>query len=130
MTTASVMVEPAHPSIDRHVLDSLGLLDDPESLQELFGIYLSDTKKRMEEIRTELAQDKIDWVVRAAHTLKGSSANLGLSAIAHIADSIVTIVRSETPDLQKAGQELVGLGEEFLRIQHFMKNEYGYGGSA
>ena len=51
--------------------------DDSTFLNEVFNIYLTDTAKRLVELRNAFATGDAKAVKRAAHTIKGSSLNVG-----------------------------------------------------
>lgn len=63
-----------------------GLFGDIWSLiiQELAPVYLQNAQKSMNMIQAGLVDAEATAVAAAAHTLKGSSANLGLNTIASI----------------------------------------------
>jgi len=68
-------------------LRSLGEGDD-EFLREIIGIYLQDTPQRLAELRTRSGEDDRSAFVRAAHTIKGSSANVGASLVRSLAETL------------------------------------------
>lgn len=61
---------------------------DGEFLRELIAIYLTDTPKQIAQIEEALARQDVTLVVRAAHTIKGSSGNFGADDFAHVAKEI------------------------------------------
>jgi HPt (histidine-containing phosphotransfer) domain-containing protein len=61
---------------------------DGEFLKELIGIYLTDTPKQLAQLEEALARQDQTVVVRAAHTIKGSSGNFGAGAFAGLAREI------------------------------------------
>ena len=75
----------ASSSIDRSVLESIRALeseDDPNIVVDLIAIYLEDSASRVSEInRTVTIGDPV-LIERAAHALRGSSANVGARALA------------------------------------------------
>lgn len=58
---------------------------DSEFLRELIAIYLSDTPKQMTKLEEAITRQDGDSVVRAAHTIKGSSGNFGAVGFARLA---------------------------------------------
>lgn len=52
-------------------------MDDDSFLKEVVEIYLTDTPKRLVEIHECLASGDQPTLNRAAHSIKGSSSNLG-----------------------------------------------------
>lgn len=71
------MSEP--PVIDSEAINNLRELspDDPEFLVEIIDIFLADTPQRITELETCLQKQDVDTFTRAAHSIKGSAANLG-----------------------------------------------------
>ena len=54
--------------------------DNDVFLMEIIGIYVEDTPMRLTELKKSLAAGETALFTRAAHTIKGSSANLGAIA--------------------------------------------------
>jgi signal transduction histidine kinase/ActR/RegA family two-component response regulator len=75
----------------------------PELWLEVSGMYLDDVPGRLAEVRAAVASGRPADVRRAAHALKGSSAQLGLSEV--VAAAL---------DLEAAGQRAVEAGQERL----------------
>lgn len=77
------------PSLDISVLHSF---DDPEMsadlVTELIEIYLIETKRLLDLIQSDLTTNEWSAVKRTAHTLKGSSGNLGLLRMARLAEEL------------------------------------------
>ena len=73
------------PVLDPTVIESLRALspdDGGEFLREIIGIFLSDTPERLAELDQSLgAGDQVKFT-RAAHSIKGSAANVGTAALA------------------------------------------------
>ena len=72
------------PVIDPQALENLRALspdDNDEFIREIFAIFIEDTPKRIEELDQSLAAKDSSKFVRAAHSIKGSSANLGALAL-------------------------------------------------
>lgn len=70
-------------------LRSLGdEMEDDSFLKEVVEIYLTDTPKRIAEIRESLAAADATKLNRAAHSIKGSSANLGATKVISTAKRI------------------------------------------
>ncbi len=85
------------PIIDPEAIASLRDLnptDGGEFLREIVGIYIEDTPKRLEELRAGLASGDIASFARAAHTIKGSSANVGAMALRGVSERLEMMARS------------------------------------
>jgi HPt (histidine-containing phosphotransfer) domain-containing protein len=89
---------PDLPIIDPEAIASLRQLnpdDGGEFLREILGIYIEDTPKRLEELRKTLAAGDAAGLARAAHTIKGSSSNVGAAALRAAAERLEHLVRGE-----------------------------------
>ncbi len=76
------------PVVDRVVLDGLrGPGDDEsrESFKDLVGLFLHDSGTSFEAIRGALKGGQWKDIIKAAHSLKGSSNNMGLRRLAQAA---------------------------------------------
>jgi histidine phosphotransfer protein HptB len=86
------------PIIDPEAINNLKELnpgDNGEFLKEIIGIYIEDTPNRLAELRTSLAAGDVASFTRAAHTIKGSSANVGALALKGVAERLETISRKD-----------------------------------
>ena len=91
---------------DREVLDlealdalrELGGEDDPGLVRELIEMFLGDAPGRLELIERGLETGDLDVVERAAHTLKGSSANIGAAQLSKICARVEDLARSKSSD--------------------------------
>jgi HPt (histidine-containing phosphotransfer) domain-containing protein len=74
-------------SIDRqHFAQLTG--EDREFAQELIGVFLEDSYARLDQIAQAVQNKDITTLRRAAHHLRGSSANVGVPAMQTIARNI------------------------------------------
>jgi histidine phosphotransfer protein HptB len=64
-------------------------------LREIVGIYIEDTPLRIAELRKFLAAGDVASFTRAAHTIKGSSANVGAQVLRSVAERLERISRTE-----------------------------------
>jgi len=74
--------------LDPNAIESLRALSpdmDGSFLRELIEIYLEDTPQRVAELEAALAAGDAHAMMRAAHTVKGSSSNFGANKLAQIA---------------------------------------------
>ena len=126
-TLATSPEEGSFAPVDRSVLDSLGLLEDHESLVELFELYLLDTRKRLDEARIALVKGVQKDVERLMHTLKGSSANLGVPGMAALSGTLLALAIEQQMDPTKAHNLLDLLEEELGRVRHTLKADFQVG---
>ncbi len=79
------------PVIDQQSIENLRELnpgDNDEFLREIVGIYLADTPNRIAELEQSLAAGDHPKFVRAAHSVKGSSANIGAMVVRAVAEKL------------------------------------------
>jgi HPt (histidine-containing phosphotransfer) domain-containing protein len=71
--------------------------DNGEFLKEIINIYLEDTPKRIGELKSALATGDAAGFTRAAHTIKGSSSNVGAVALKAVAERAESISKRQGP---------------------------------
>ncbi len=79
------------PVIDPQAIENLRALnpgDNDEFLREIAGIFLEDTPQRIAELRQSLTAGDVAKFTRAAHSIKGSSANLGAMTLRSAAEKL------------------------------------------
>lgn len=89
---------PDLPIIDPVAISNLRDLnpgDNGEFLREIVGIYLEDTPKRFDELKKSLAGGDAPTFARAAHTIKGSSSNVGAAALRAVAERLEHTAKNE-----------------------------------
>jgi HPt (histidine-containing phosphotransfer) domain-containing protein len=89
---------PDLPSIDPEAIANLRDLnpgDNGEFLREIVSIYIEDTPKRIADLKACLASGDVQTFTRAAHTIKGSSANVGAQVLKAIAERLEMISRKD-----------------------------------
>jgi histidine phosphotransfer protein HptB len=89
--------------------------DGDEFLREIVGIFLADTPERIAELQESLAAGDTARFTRAAHSIKGSSSNLGAAALRAAAELLEH--RTRTQGLAGAGAFIPALRAEFARTQ-------------
>ena len=80
-----------NPLLDPEAIENLRALGEPGDdsfLREIIGIYLADTPQRLAELRAAHAAGDQAVFVRAAHTIKGSSANVGAAQVRALAEQL------------------------------------------
>ena len=79
------------PVIDAESIENLRSLnpgDGDEFLREIIAIYLEDTPQRIAELEETLQRGDAPAFTRAAHSVKGSSANLGAMGVKRVAEEL------------------------------------------
>ena len=77
-----------NPTLNPDAIQALRELSpegDTEFLRELIDIYLADTPKQLAQLEEALAKQDAALVIRAAHSIKGSSGNFGAQEFARLA---------------------------------------------
>ena len=93
---------------------------EPDFVVELIDLYLEEAPRFFNSIREALASH--DWLTakRAAHSLRGSSSNLGILQMAMIAGALEHL----TADQDASAAELLrGLEDEFTRVEEILLAE-------
>ena len=107
---------PTPPIIDSQAIDNLRALtpgDHDEFLREIVGIFLEDTPHRIAELDQSLADNDPQRFTRAAHSVKGSSSNLGAMALRAVAERLEH--QSKQSGLPGVEPLLAELKSEFTR---------------
>ncbi len=107
--------------LDPEVLANLRDLGDAELLAELAGMFFDDATSHLGELREAVGAGDAAGVERVAHTLKGSSGNMGATRMSAICAELQDIGASG--DLARAPDLLEGLEEEFGRVRPALEAE-------
>ena len=85
------------PAIDPEAINNLRELspDDDAFLIEIIDIFLEDTPNRIAELESSLTSQDVEVFGRAAHSIKGSSSNLGATHLRAAAEKLESLSRSE-----------------------------------
>ncbi|MBL9190310.1 MAG: Hpt domain-containing protein [Opitutaceae bacterium] len=89
--------------------------DGDEFLRDIIGIYLEDTPARIVELEECLTSGDVTRFTRAAHSIKGSSANLGAVALRAVAEELEH--RSRVQGLGEVAGLIAQIKAEFARAQ-------------
>lgn len=96
----------SHPYLDEELFEELRSILDTE-FPTLVRTFVQDSGVRVAELGAAFAEDRTDDVRKAAHSLKGASANLGLARLAE-----------ECRELEEAAREdrLAGQSDRFAAV--------------
>jgi HPt (histidine-containing phosphotransfer) domain-containing protein len=109
---------PELPLIDPEAIENLRALnpgDNDEFLREIITIFLEDTPQRIAELDQSLATGDVPTFTRAAHSIKGSSSNLGTLRLREQAEKLEHGSRKE--GLGAVGPDVATLKAEFANVQ-------------
>ena len=104
--------------IDPQAIENLRALnpgDNDEFLREIAGIFLEDTPQRINELSQSLAAGDVSKFTRAAHSIKGSAANLGAAALRSVAEKLEH--QSRTDGLKAVATLVADIKSEFARAE-------------
>jgi len=108
--------------IDHSVLETLRTLqeDGDEFVAGLIRTFLADTVTRLSAARAAVSSHDVVGVERAAHAIKGSSANLGAAGLAARCAAVVTAARAK--ELEQAATLLQEVETEFVVVREALHN--------
>ena len=110
-----------------HNLRALSPDDNDEFLREIVGIFELDTPERLAELEKALADADNKTFARAAHSIKGSSANVGamkLHALAQELEAMASVgdKKAMQASLLRARSEFAQATAELHRITQSAPN--------
>ena len=108
-------IETPEGPLDRAATENLLELGGAEMLSELSEIFFADAKSVLTVIREAVEDGEAPTVARAAHTLKGSSGNMGALRMARICAELEAA--GSAGDLSRAPALVVRLDAEFKRVR-------------
>lgn len=79
------------PVVDLEAIENLRALspgDGDVFLKEILGIFLEDMPVRIAELHRSNAANDAESFIRAAHSIKGSSSNVGAAEVRAIAETL------------------------------------------
>jgi two-component system, sensor histidine kinase and response regulator len=111
-------------SVDISVLVGLRELQgegEPDILDELIELFLGEVPTQLKALREAAQTGEAQSVERIAHTLKGSSANMGALRMEALCAELEEAGRSE--DLSAASGQISRLEEEFGRVRAVLEKD-------
>jgi two-component system sensor histidine kinase/response regulator len=114
----------AESPLDRKVITGLRGLqgeDETDIVAELAGMFLDDARQRLSALEEAVLGDDALAVERLAHTLKGSSANMGARGMSDLCMRLEDAGASG--DLSQGFRLLTRLKEEFVRVDRAFEAE-------
>lgn len=110
--------------IDLSVLqgyDNSDMEDEPDLITELIDLYLADAVEQFMLMRDAMQSNAPAEFKRAAHSLKGSSANLGVLKLAEICQELERF--GDADSLHNVGDLFPRCEFEFCRVQKILESE-------
>ena len=84
-------VIPGTPAIDPEAIEQLRFLEDedqPNVVAELVGLFIEHTPPKLAQLSEAIASSDLPALKLAAHSLKGSSANVGARGMQQLCDQL------------------------------------------
>ena len=110
-------------AVDFSVLEGLDdgpVAGEPDLVTELIDLYLGEVPHIIDAIRKGLERNDWKSARRAAHTLRGSSGNLGVLQLSNLADKLE---RLEDTEMNLARVLCESLEREFVRVSELLLEE-------
>lgn len=117
-TVNGVADETSFDDVDLSVLLSFSEAqceDEPDLIVELIDLYLADFSQQLSVMKDSVLKADEISLKRAAHTLKGSSANLGVNGAAVLCEKIEKTNSSESS--QQLNVLIIRLEETLARVR-------------
>jgi len=112
--------------VDRDVIEDLRELGGSEMLLELAEMFFEDTQSSIDALNKAVEEDDAGTVKRVAHTLNGSSGNMGATRMSALCAELQDVGGSG--DLLRAPELLGQLEEEFGSVRPALEAEVARGG--
>lgn len=113
---------PNRQILDPEAISNLRALSPDDGdvfLKEILGIFLDDTPIRIAELHTSRASGDAATFTRAAHSIKGSSSNVGASELRIVAEQLEH--KSRQQGLSDVEELVAELEAAFIRSQAEIK---------
>jgi CheY-like chemotaxis protein/HPt (histidine-containing phosphotransfer) domain-containing protein len=111
-------VEPVRSVLDDEIVDrleKLGQSAGEDLLGQLSVIFLAESADRVDELRAALGAHDAEAVFRSAHTLSGSSGNLGAAHLARLCGDLAA--SAEIGDLSGGDMRLDSIEAELAQVR-------------
>lgn len=84
--------------IDSEALVQLNVLGGPEFVRQMIELFLADTPKRIQALRSGQAADDLVVISDSAHTLKSSARTLGANDLHALSAHVESVTRQGKPE--------------------------------
>lgn len=112
------------PVIDLDTIETLKSLnpdDNGEFLKEIIAIFLEDTPQRIAELESSLGKGDLPTFIRAAHSIKGSSSNMGAMVLRETAEALES--KAKASGLASVGELLIRIKADFAQAECEIKKQ-------
>jgi HPt (histidine-containing phosphotransfer) domain-containing protein len=107
--------------IDQEKLDILYTIQpasEPDFVKNILHIFISSTEENIALLESSFANNSIDQMTRAAHTIKSSSANIGAMELMEISKELETDCRLN--QRYNADKQIEVVKAEFDRVKNYI----------
>ena len=121
MTYASRVIA-GSPAVDPEIIEQLRFLEDedqPNVVTELLTLFIEHAPPKLQALRDAAAAGDLAALKRAAHSLKGSSANVGARGMQQICEQLEHEVTADA--LTDARSLVTQLNEEFTVVEQALR---------
>jgi HPt (histidine-containing phosphotransfer) domain-containing protein len=94
--------------------------DEPEFIAEMYEMFVGDAQGLLTNFDTALESENVDDLRKLAHTLKGSSANIGAERLQSLASAVE--MADLTTELTKVQDLAKEMRMELEAVEAFVKN--------
>ena len=108
-------------TLDPAALDNLLEITggDPAFVDELIETYVADAEQQLAALRAAVASRDDEALMRPAHSLKSSSANVGATRLAELARTIEVDARAGA--VPEAAERVAELAAEFTAVRYALE---------
>lgn len=94
---------------------------DTDFIREILGDYLSEMERYVVELNDSLEKKDLSFLIRAAHTMKGASANVGATRVRETAHHLEAQAKK---GMFEGSQSLVALlSQEVARVRELLERQ-------
>eukprot|EP00741_Cyanophora_paradoxa_P006276 tig00000989_g6085.t1 len=108
--------------LDESIFGQLEELQDesqPDFVEEVINLYCETSEEKLEEMDSLLKRKDLDELAKSAHSLKGSSANIGAVKVVKLCADLKTLCEAE--DLAGCKQCLEDVKTQFKLVREHLK---------
>ncbi len=98
-------------------IKKLGMKTGKNLLKMLVDLYIESTPQIIESMKRNLENKSYEDLGREAHSLKSSSANLGISSIRIIAEKIELLIVNKQIQYEQINEDINLIEEQYLPIR-------------
>jgi signal transduction histidine kinase/CheY-like chemotaxis protein len=120
----SEMVQPSQSSVDLSVLDNLAAMAEggEDFVARLIITFVADTSSRLVTLHVALDAGDLQLIERTGHAIKGSSGNMGATAMAAVGAALQGAGQKQ--DLAGAGPLIEEMEAEFARVRAILESAF------